>query len=178
MKFMSAAKEKRNRVTKELALAITPLAAAYLFISFYEAGFCSHFGIPIELIKISFNDVLLTNRLTLMVAVLAFLWIGLYYNVLPSANSPVFKGMITMILILCFWLGFTFGEYDANNKKDYLVLQGPQEQVVIKIYGDKIITAHFDRQSKTIEKNFQVHLAGENPNLIYRLQAVGPLKLK
>lgn len=173
---MSSDRDKRNHMTKELALALTPIAAAYLFIAFYEAGYSGYYGIPIDLIKISFNDVLLTNRLTLMVAVLAFLWIGLYYNVLPSANSPVFKGVITVILILCLWMGFNFGYYDAQKKTEYLLTNTDMgEFVVLKIYGDTIVTAQFNRNSKKFKRNFRIHLAGQNPELTYHLEQVGPI---
>lgn len=176
---MSSDRDKRNHMTKEIALALTPIAAAYLFIAFYEAGFSGFYNIPIDLIKISFNDVLLTNRLTLMVAVLAFLWIGLYYNVLPSANSPVFKGVITMILILCLWLGFFFGQSDAAKKTEYLVTKTTDEMseyVVLKIYGDTIVSAKLDRRTNSFQKQYKIHQAGDNPNLIYHLESIGPLK--
>ena len=174
---MSSDRDKRNHVTKEIALALTPIAAAYLFIAFYEAGFCGYYGIPTDLIKISFNDVLLTNRLTLMVAVLAFLWIGLYYNVLPSANSPIFKGVITVILILCLWMGFNFGYYDAQKKSDYMLTKTDVgEFVVLKIYGDTVVSAKYNRINKTFQREYRLHTSGQDPNLIYHLETTGPIK--
>lgn len=156
-------------------MGLTPIAAAYLFITFYEAGFTSYYGLPINLIDINATDVFLTNRLTLMVAVLAFLWIGLYYEVLPSANSPVFKGLITFILILALWLGFSFGKSDAKNKREYLVTNNSADRVVIRIYRNNVIMAPFNREQKTIEKNFYIHNLGTDPQMQYKLQNVGPL---
>ncbi len=167
-------KEKKNRVTKEMALAITPIAAAYLFIAFYEAGFCGFYGIPHDLIDINITDVFLTNRATLIVAVIAFLWIGLYYNLLPSASSALFKGFITLILIASLWLGFMFGNNDAKNKLEYLVVKGPLETAVLKIYGDNIVMAPFDRVSKTFDRNFSIHKVGSK-DFQYRSENVGPL---
>lgn len=172
--MFSEEKEKKNRVTKEVALAITPIAAAYLFIAFYEAGFCSFYGIPHDLIDINITDVFLTNRYTLIVAVIAFLWIGLYYNLLPSANSPIFKLIITFILIGALSLGFMFGSNDARSKKDYLVVSGSPEMAVVKIYGDNIIMAQFNRGSKTLEKNFMINKVGQTSDK-YRLEHIGPL---
>ncbi|MBF0106742.1 MAG: hypothetical protein HQM16_15625 [Deltaproteobacteria bacterium] len=172
---MKTDSDKKNRVTKEIALATIPLAIAYLFIAFYEAGFCEFYGIPTDLISINITDVILTNRLTLMVAVLAFLWIALYYNVLPSASSPLFRGVVTLILILSLWLGFTFGRYDAKNKKQYLVTKTTPEQVVLKFYDDNVICAPFDRYSKIIQRQFTIHKTGENASLTYHLENTGPL---
>lgn len=167
-------KEKKNRVTKEIALAITPIAAAYLFIAFYEAGFCSFYGIPHDLININITDVFLTNRYTLIVAVIAFLWIGLYYNLLPSASSPIFRLIITFILIGALSLGFMFGTSDARNKKEYLVVGNNPEMVVVKIYGNNIIMAQLNRDANSFEKKFTINKVGMTSNQ-YRLERVGPL---
>ena len=172
---MSESKRKKNLVTKEIAMAVTPIAAAYLFITFYEAGFTSFYGLPISIIDINVTDVFLTNRLTLMVAVIAFLWIGLYYNVLPSANSPIFKGMITIILVSSLWLGVSFGKSDAKNKIEYLTLTNKSPHVVIKIYGNNVITAPYNKDMKTFEKSFTIHELGKEEKLTYNLQKVGPL---
>jgi len=168
-------KHSSDKITKELALFIVPIAAAYLFITFYEAGFASYFGLPYDLISINFTRVMLANRFALSVAVIAFLWIGLYYNILPSTNSPFFKGMITLILVLALSLGITFGSSDAKNQSKFLVLKAQNEQVVLKIYDDKIITAPFNRKKQTIQKAFFIHKVGIDSNHLYKLETVGPL---
>lgn len=175
---MSNEPEKKNRITKELALAITPIAAAFLFVIFYEAGFSYFFGIPSSLIKVHLSDVVLTNRMTLIIVAVAFLWIGLYYNVLPSANSALFKGIITFILLLIFFLGYQSGNWEAKNRQDYLVLSTNPELVVLRIYGDNAVAAPFNRQAKTIEKEFTVHKVGDDPKLEYRWETIGPLTTK
>lgn len=168
-------KDKRERLTKEVALLVTPIITAYLFIAFYEAGFSGYFSIPVELIDINITDVILTNRLTLMVAVIAFLWIGLYYNLLPSASSPIFKGMVTFILLLSLWLGFAFGNSDAKSKEFYLVTPSQPPKAVLKIYGDLIILAPINRVQKTFDKNFTILRAGEDTTSSFRLERIGPL---
>lgn len=172
---MSDLKEKRDKVTKELALFLTPLIASYLFIAFYESGYTSFYGIPHYLISINITDIVLTNRMTLMAAVLAFLWIALYYNIMPNANSPLFKGMITFIVLLALTLGFFFGKNDAQKKVEFLVINSDPEQVVLKIYNNKLITAPFNRKSKTIERKFLIGKVGTDPHLVYTLENVGPL---
>lgn len=172
----TSVRDRKNRITKELGLALTPIAAAYLFILFYEAGFASYFGIPIDFIEIRITDIFLTNRLTLIAAVIAFLWIGLYYDMLPSASSPVFKGLITAILVLSLWLGFTFGKYDARTKENFLVTNERPEYVVLVIYGENIIMAPLDRAKNAFSKRFKVAKVGRDGDKVYKMERVGPLR--
>jgi hypothetical protein len=173
-----SAKKPADKITKELALFGVPLCAAYLFVMFYEAGFAAYFGIPQDMISINITHVILTNRATLIVAVIAFLWIGLYYNILPSTSSPFFKGMISIILVVSLALGVAFGRSDAKNQKSFLVIKTDQEQVVLRIYKDKIITAPFSRVDKQVFQSFYIHNIGEHPGWLYHLEDVGPFYTK
>ncbi|EKD50696.1 MAG: hypothetical protein ACD_62C00453G0001 [uncultured bacterium] len=168
-------KKADNKITKELAMFLVPLAAAYLFITFYEAGYSAFFGIPLDLISVNITQVLLTNRLTLMVAVIAFLWIGLYYNILPSTSSPFFKGMISVILILSFALGIAFGRSDAASQKNFLVSNTEPEQAVLRIYNNTIISASFDRNNKTVFKTFSIRPIDQSNNILFHNETIGPL---
>lgn len=165
---------KRDFITKEIFILITPFLASYLWTIFYEAGFAMAHGIPFDFIDLNVVDILLTNRLTLLAATIAFIWIGLYYNLLPSATSPIFKGLITLLLIVSISLGFVFGYDDAKSKIDYLVANTHPESVVLKIYEDTLILAPFDRTSKIVYKSFTIRKLGEG-NLQLSTQAVGPL---
>lgn len=165
---------KRDFITKEIFILVTPFLASYLWTIFYEAGFAMVYGIPFDFINLNVIDILLTNRLTLLAATIAFLWIGLYYNLLPSATSAVFKGLITLLLIVSISLGFVFGQNDAKTRVDYLVANTRPESVVLKIYDDTIILAPFDRVSKAVFKSFTIHKVGASP-LQFTTQAVGPL---
>lgn len=171
-------KGKRNWVTKEIVVGIAPVIAAYLFMAFYQAGYCSVFGIPFEFITLNFIDVILTNRLTLMVAVIAFLWIGLYYNFLPSASSPIFRGFITLILILSISLGVIFGRSDAQSRDEFLVANTQPERVVLKIYGHHMILADFNRDTHEVQRSFFIQDLAAQPGLTYKLESVGPLTVK
>lgn len=168
---------RRDFITKEIFILITPFLASYLWTIFYEAGFAMVHGIPFDFIDLNIADILLTNRLTLLAATIAFIWIGLYYNLLPSATSPIFKGLITLLLIVSISLGFVFGREDAKNKIDYLVANTHPESVVLKIYQDTFVLAPFDRANKVVYKNFTIRKVGEG-NLQLSTQAVGPLTSK
>lgn len=170
--------KSRDFITKEFFILFSPFLAAYLWNIFYEAGYAKVFGIPMALIQLDAIDVLLTNRLTLIAATLAFLWIGLYYNLLPSMTSPLFKGLITLLLILAISLGFFFGRSSAYNKSEYLtaVYRG-KNLIVLRVYRDNIITSPFDRDKKTLSQAFHVFKVGAKPNLLLTLEKTGPLDL-
>lgn len=166
---------KRDFITKELFILITPFLASYLWLFFYEAGVAQYYGIPVDLIDLNIADILLTNRLTLLAATIAFLWIGLYYNLLPSMSSPLFKGIITLLLIISISLGFVFGRIDAESRVEHMVLNTNPESVVLGIYDDKMIAAPFDRQTKTLYPKFSIYIIGQSPELTMSPQNVGPL---
>lgn len=170
--------KSRDFITKEFFILFSPFLAAYLWNIFYEAGYAQVFGLPLALIQLDAIDVLLTNRLTLIAATLAFLWIGLYYNLLPSMTSPLFKGLITLLLILAISLGFFFGRSSAHNKSEYLttMYQG-KDLIVLRVYQDNIITSPFDRTQKTMGKAFHIFKVGARPNLLLTLEKIGPLDL-
>lgn len=171
-------KGKRNWVTKEIVVGVAPVMAAYFFMAFYQAGYCSVFGIPFEFITLNFIDVILTNRLTLMVAVIAFLWIGLYYNFLPSVSSPIFRGFITLILILAISLGVIFGRSDAQNREEFLIANSEPERIVLKIYGNHIILADFNRATREVHRSFSIQDLSTQPSLTYKLELIGPVIVK
>jgi hypothetical protein len=175
---MGANFDKKNRVTKELALLVIPLLAAYIFVVFFEAGYASFFGIPFELLSVKWIDIFLANRFTLIVAVVAFLWIGLYYNFLPSASSPVFKGMVTLIFFLCLSFGFMFGQNKAKNQSEYLTLETTPKQVVLKMSRKYSITAQLDTLNNVILRKYQIHELGKDSSLVFKLENIGPLKME
>ena len=50
------------------------------------------------------------------------------------------------------------------------------QRVVLRIYGDTVIAASFDRATKSMKKTFVVFKVGE-PGLVLRLEAIGPLEI-
>lgn len=171
-------KKKREFVTKELFIALTPLLASYLWTIFFEAGYASNFGIPFDFIALNITDILLTNRLSLMAAAVGFLWIGLYYNLIPSFSSPIFKFIITLSLGLSIALGFAAGQRHAETKVAYFRLNTSRPTVVLRIYGDKMVAATFSPESKTMQRSFSIHLVGKDPTLRLTFEHLGPLKVE
>ncbi len=175
-------KDKKNRVTKEMALALTPLAAAYFFITFFNAGRADYFGIPYSLINISFIDIILSNRLALIAAVIAFLWTGLYYNLLPNVNSPIFRGIITAILIFSLWIGFNAGRFDAKSQINYLVVHNqqnlslPDENLaVVRLDNKSIIAVPFNKVTRQFSPSFVMLERDSAMTLKLTHENIGPL---
>lgn len=171
----SQEKERKNWVTKEIFIVLVPLVAAYLCAVIYEAGFASAFGIPEDIITISVTSIFLTTSLSLMVATIAFLWIGLYYKILPSAGSPIFQGLVTFILILALALAYQFGAADARRKTDFYVMVQPEECVVLKVYGSTLVCAPFNRVTREVAKVFLLYPLSQPLPGKLKLEKVGPL---
>lgn len=169
-------KKKREFVTKEIFIAITPLIASSLWTIFYEAGYANYYGIPYDFINLNITDIFLTNRLSLLAAAIGFLWIGLYYNLMPSFRSLLFKIIITLFLIFSIAAGASYGFYQAKNAKSFYYLSTTPPQVVLRIYGDKMISAPVDLHHQTVKKSFYVHVIGKNPDLKMTLKNLGPLR--
>ena len=165
----------REFVTKEIFIGLIPFLASYMWTIFYEAGFSNYFQIPHELISLSLTDVFLTNRLSLLAAVVGFLWIGLYYNLMPSFSSTAFKGIITVFLALSIGLGAYFGNYAASANVYFYKLNTNPEQVVLRIYDDKIISAVYHPDQKTFERQYFIHEIGTEPALSMTYGPIGPL---
>ena len=166
---------RRDFVTKEIFILMVPFLSCSLWTLFYEGGFATVFGIPVELISLNLVNVMLSNRLALITATIAFLWIGLYYNLLPSASSTLFRGFITLALLIVLGLGFFFGRTDALHHQEFLVANTTPETVVLKIYGENIVTAPFNRATKSVYKSFNILKLGHDKNLTLTLQNIGPL---
>ena len=169
-------KKKREFVTKEIFIALTPVLASYLWTIFYEAGYASVFGIPFDFIALNITDILLTNRLSLIAAAMAFLWIGLYYNMMPTLSSPIFRVFITIVMILSIGLGFAYGRHEAKTRNGYFTLNTSPPSAVLKIYGDKLVAAPLYRNEKVVLRSFSVHWVGNESHLRLTWENLGPLQ--
>ena len=178
MENLGQKNKSRDFITKEFFILFSPFLASYLWNIFYEAGYAQFFGIPSSLIRLDAVNVLVTNRLTLTAATLAFLWIGLYYNLLPSISSPLFRGIITLLLILAVSLGFVVGRANARNMAEFLVTKHDgQELVVLRVYGDNIVTSAFDRNGHKLIRSFHIFKVGGKEALALNLEQIGPLEI-
>ena len=84
--------------------------------------------------------------------------------------------------LFCFFIFFLIvysaGQAKAMKEKEFLVLASSPDTVVLRIYGDNIICAPFNRSAKEVQRSFIIHKVGETPPLELRLEKIGPLVLK
>jgi hypothetical protein len=82
-----------------------------------------------------------------------------------------------MVAILIGLMIFTYwsGRAEAVNQRNFLVVNSVPEMVVLRIYGDNMICAPFNRETKEVQKSFIIIKAAEDPKLTFNLEEVGPL---
>lgn len=88
------------------------------------------------------------------------------------------KNAMTLIMIL--WLLLVIsnnaGDAAALKQEEFLVANTSPEMVVLRIYGDHLICAPFDRATKEVQRSFIVLKVADDPQLMLRLEKVGPLR--
>jgi hypothetical protein len=80
-------------------------------------------------------------------------------------------------LIAFSFIASTAGEAEALQQKTFYVTNTTPELVVLRIYGDTVIAAPFDRASKEVHKSFRILKVSDDAGLALTLEEVGPLKL-
>jgi len=173
-------KKAKDFITKEFFILFIPFLAVYLWTIFYEVGYASYFGVPYDLIDLNWIEVLAkANRLTFLVAIIAFLCVSLYYNLIPRFTSTVFKGLVIIILALSISLGYHIGKRTAGTQIDYLITNfNKKEFAVLQIDEKNIILIPFDRQTKQAQKSFSFLELNQDPNLNFTWEPVGPLQIQ
>lgn len=82
--------------------------------------------------------------------------------------------IIILVILVVLVLSYLAGVSQAKKQTEFLIPSTYPDSVVMRIYGDNMICAPFDRQEKEIEGNFFVLKVGDKLSL--RLEKVGPLK--
>lgn len=87
---------------------------------------------------------------------------------------------IAVVMIMAILLSNIAGRSQAKRQEEFLVLASSPETVVLRVYGDDLVCAQFDRATKEIQPNFftikRVSLPSE-PRIQLNLEKVGPLRL-
>ncbi len=78
------------------------------------------------------------------------------------------------VIIILFEIGWS----KAENQVKYHVLNTNPETVVLFMRSDDLIITHFSRETKSIENNFRIINYGEDSNLEFTLENIGPLSVK
>ncbi len=80
---------------------------------------------------------------------------------------------------MCLFLviSYSAGRAEAFRKDEFLVLPTHPEAVVLRIYGDIMISAPFDRERKIIHRSLFLTRVPNDSKLILKVEKVGPLRL-
>jgi hypothetical protein len=88
--------------------------------------------------------------------------------------------VMTIILVLMFiallFLSFSTGQIKAKSQDKFLIVHSVPETVVLRIYGDNLICAPFERGRKQVTRSFVIRKMGDNPDIILNVEMVGPLR--
>lgn len=79
-------------------------------------------------------------------------------------------------LIMSSLLSSTAGDAEALQQKEFYVTDTTPEMVVLRIYGDTMVAAPFDRATKEVRKSFRLLKISEGVGPTLTLEEVGPLK--
>ena len=85
---------------------------------------------------------------------------------------------LLLSLVIALLVIYMAGQSAAMRQSSYLVTSTFPEMIVLRIYGDNIICAPFDREAREVEPSFIVLRIGEDPELMLYSESVGPLSLR
>jgi len=97
-------------------------------------------------------------------------------TLLHSFRQSIFPNILVIVgyIFLFISLSNVIGEFKAINKKDYIIIKGMPEIVVLRAYEDQLICSHFDRNTKQIDKKFFV-VEKKSTSVEYHQENIGPL---
>jgi hypothetical protein len=86
--------------------------------------------------------------------------------------------IIAVVLSIGLPMFYSAGRSAALHQEEFLVVGSSPEMVVLRIYGDNLICAQLNRETRKVERKFVILKAGANSKLMLRLERVGPLGLR
>jgi len=90
----------------------------------------------------------------------------------------VTPSVLVFALIWVIFLAYVAGYTGAAKQSTYLVTSTSPEMVVLRIYGDNIICAPFNRNTRGVKPSFVVLKVGDDYTLKLNYEHIGPLKLE
>jgi len=83
--------------------------------------------------------------------------------------------LVVVLFVAAFFAVLIGGDLEAAQREDYFVTNTVPETVVIRVYGDNIICAEFDRKKKQVLPNFRIFKIGSDSGFEMSLEHIGPL---
>lgn len=83
--------------------------------------------------------------------------------------------LLAVGVLMTAWL---VGNGNATNQKKYLTLRDSPNHVVLRIYGDMMITATFNRETREVSDELSILWLGEKKQMNFVNEDIGPLQLQ
>jgi hypothetical protein len=90
--------------------------------------------------------------------------------------APLLLSLVFLVSIIN--LMWPIGRMEASSKEEFPVIGGSPEMVILRIYGDKLICAPFDRATKEVKRVYVILKIADDLNLKLSLEKVGPLHIE
>jgi hypothetical protein len=178
----------------------------YLMVLFYEAGYCNYFGIPHYFIALDTTTLLAASPAVFLKLFYALVFVLIFYLVTRLISYLIEKfiarkrrrekafqidfSIITAVLIFTIpyvilgcLLFFNFGRNDAKQQKLFLFfkykeIEGFEEYVVARAYGENIYAVPVNRTNKEFEKKLVHFKIADISKKTLTFEEVGQLKEK
>lgn len=105
----------------------------------------------------------------------------LYYGdepVGPRFHRTLLVGTLLLWVIAGSATSAFFGRLEARYSKEYYILQGTEETVVLLLTQDMILSAPFDRTTRTVKRTLILTKTSDRASIVFRMETVGPLHLE
>ncbi len=96
------------------------------------------------------------------------------FEKIPYLGLPGF--FMVLVLLSGFYMAKYAGQMEAIHQKQYLVVNGNLESVVLRIYGDKIVCAPLDINTGKFKKEFTILKLNDKSEVKMSLMDIGPLQ--
>jgi hypothetical protein len=84
-------------------------------------------------------------------------------------------GLFLFLLLVGGFLIHNAGRSKALTQRTFLVTNTSPEMVVLRIYGDKMVCAPFDRTTREVDQSFVILKIAEDSHLMLHREEIGPL---
>lgn len=91
------------------------------------------------------------------------------------SNYPPF---LVLLVAAVLFVPAIVGFGNAYSQKDFLVIQDAADTVVLRIYGENMICAFYDKTTRTVLPKLVVHKLTGSTSKVMQWQRIGPLKVQ
>jgi hypothetical protein len=131
------------------------------------------------------------NRHGILLVLLAVGLVGIIMGIFTAREHRKHRAVdapgaarVETVVMLILWAYVMFGtplvagDAQARVQKDFYVVQTLPDTVVLGVWGDTLVTAPFDRNTRIVRRVFTVTKVSEHSPLAIRDENVGPLRIE